>query len=483
MDKPDIDLGVFLQPRSVAVIGASDKPGSWGSVIMGGLAAWHYPGTIYPVNLRSATVSGIPAFSDIRRIPGDVDLAVIAVPEEFVEGTIRACGEKGVKGMSIITAGFGEAVRGGREREIAFTRLAHSYGMRLLGPNISGTFNLHAGFNAGASPAEHLYPTKLAAVCQGGLAFHDLLAAGSFRKMGVGRFVHTGNECDLTVTDFIEYFGADPEVSAVVMYLETIRDGERFLEVARRVTKIKPVIAYKAGRTAGAARAAQSHTGALAGRAEIFAGFFNQADIITVPTMDVLLPLAHALIERPRLKGPRIGIVTIGGSWGVALADALEEEGLQVPELSAELQGRLRAFGMPPRASTKNPIDLGAAGFVSLPDMRQTLGRELLNSGEIDALVLHGMGRPGRITGERSEDWKTFVNFEKMTIGQFAALEKETGIPVLVGAHFAPWESQVVWDLNEQGVRIYNRLDEIARVLAGMHRDGLKRRYQNHYNL
>lgn len=472
MDKPAIDLGVFLQPRSVAVIGASDKPGSWGSFMMGGLAAWRYPGTIYPVNRRAGTVSGHPAFPDVRDIPGEVDLAVMAVPEAFVEETIRACGEKGVRGMSIITAGFGEAVRGGRERELAFARLAHGYGMRLLGPNISGTFNLHAGFNAAASPAEHLYPTKLAAVCQGGFAFYDLLAAGSFRKMGVGRFVHTGNECDLTVTDFLEYFGADPEVPAILTYLETIRDGERFLEVARRVTRMKPVIAFKAGRSAGAARAAQSHTGALAGRAEVFAGFLRQAGVITVPTMDVMLPLAHALVEHPPLKGPRIGIVTIGGSWGVALADALEEEGLCVPELSAGLQERLRALDMPPRASTRNPIDLGAAGMVSLSDRRQTLGRVLLESGEVDALVVHGLGRPGRITETRSEDWKAFQRFEKWTIRQFVDLERETGLPVLVGAHFAPWESQVVWDLNEKGIRIHNRLDEIARVLAGLLQDG-----------
>ncbi len=463
------NVSVFLQPASVAVIGATDRPVSWGAFMMNGLSSWKYPGTIYPVNREAKTVYGLPAFKDVRDIEGPVDLAILTIPDEYVEGAIRACGEKGVRGVTIITAGFGEAIEGGRKREIAMAELARSYGMRLLGPNVSGTFNFHRGFNASASPVGHLYPTSLAAVCQGGYAVYDLLALGFPVRMGVGQFIHTGNECDLTVTDFLEYFGADPEVKGVLMYLETIRDGDRFLETARRVTKKKPVIVYKAGKTTDAARAASSHTGALAGRKEVFEGVLRQAGLTISPNMELLLPLAHAMTEKPPMRGTRVGIVTVGGSWGVTLADALGDEGLSVPELSSGLQEKLRALGMPERASTKNPVDVGAAGVISLVGKRNELGRLMLDSGEVDALILHGMGRVGMLTAETSDETKQFFEFEKMSIRDFSGLEKETGKPVFIGTHFSIWESQVVYDLNKEGIRVYNRLDEIAQILSRMH--------------
>ncbi len=469
--KAAYSINAFLKPASVAVIGATDRPASWGSFMMEGLFSWKFPGRIYPVNRQGRTVYGLPVYKDVRDIAEPVDLAILTIPNEYVEEAIRACGEKGVHGITIITAGFSEAKEGGRKREIAIAELARSYGMRLLGPNVSGTFNFNAGFNASAADlwSGHLYPTSLAAVCQGGYAFYDLLALGSPLRMGVGQFIHTGNECDLTVTDFLEHFGSDPEVKALLMYIETLRDGGRFLEVARRVTKEKPVVVYKAGKTSDAARAASSHTGALAGRKEIFEGVLRQAGIIISPTMELLLPLGHALIERPPMRGKRVGIVTIGGSWGVALTDALGEEGLSVPELSSGLQEKIRAIGMPERASTKNPIDIGAAGITALANERKEVGRVMLDSGEVDALILHGMGRVGMLTAETSDMMKNFFEFEKTSIRAFSALEKETGKPVFVGSHFSIWESQVVCDLNNEGIRIYNRLDEIAQILSWMH--------------
>jgi len=463
------NINAFLQPASVAVIGATDRPVSWGSFMMNGLFSLKYPGRIYPVNREAKMIQGIPAYKDVRDIEGPVDLAILTIPNEYVEEAIRACGEKGVRGMTLITAGFGEAIEGGRNRETAMAELARSYGMRLLGPNVSGTFNLHARFNAAASPVGHLYPTSLAAVCQGGYAVYDLLALGFPLRMGVGQFIHTGNECDLTVTDFLEHFGADPKVKGVMMYLETIRDGDRFVEAARRVTKEKPVIVYKAGKTTDAARAASSHTGALAGRKEIFEGVLRQAGLILSPTMELLLPLAHVMTEKPPMRGTRVGIVTVGGSWGVTLADALGDEGLSVPELSSGLQEKLRALGMPERASTKNPVDVGAAGLISLAGKRNELGRLMLESGEVDALILHGMGRVGMLTAETSNEMKQFFEFEKMSIRDFSRLEEETGKPVFIGTPFNIWESQVVCDLNNEGIRIYNRLDEIAQTLSRMH--------------
>lgn len=464
-------MSPFLAPRSVAVIGASERPGSWGSFIMNGLLTWDYPGRLYPVNHRAEAVFGRPCFPDVAAIPDTVDLAVLAIPERSVEQTVAACARKGVKGITIITAGFGEAVADGHIRERELARMARSRGMRLLGPNVSGTFNLQARFNASAAPAEQLLPTPLAAVCQGGYAFYDLLASGYGRGMGVGWFVHTGNECDLQITDFLDYFGNMPEVKGVLLYVETLRDGARFLDVARRVSRSKPVVVHKAGRTRGGSRAARSHTGAMAGRREIYEGGLQQAGVTLCPSMELLLPLGQALMERPRMPGRRVGIVTMGGSWGVALTDQLEEEGLEVPEFGEELQGQLRALGMPSRASTRNPVDIGAAGFYHMSmESVQDMGRRILASGEVDALVFHGLGRPGMVPEDAPAARRLLLELEKGVMSAYHGLEKAFQRPVLIGSCASRYESQAVGDITAQGIRIYHRMDEIAQILARLSR-------------
>jgi len=341
--------------------------------------------------------------------------------------------------------------------------------MRLLGPNVSGTFNLHAEFNGSAAPERHLTTTRIAALCQGGYAFYDLLAHSHYRHMGVGMFVHTGNEADLTTTDFLEHIGPDPGVKAVVMYIEAVKEGRRFADAAAAISKTKPVIVYKAGKTPDASRAAQSHTGALAGAHGVYDGVLKQANVLSSPTMELLLPLADALVERPPMRGNRVVILTMGGSWGVALADTLGAEGLAVPELSAGLKSKMRGLGMPIRASVKNPVDIGASGLFFDKQVLIGLGREILASGEASALILHGMSRPGMLGENAPERLRMFLEINKEIVRGYTALEKEFDIPVLVGSIYAPGESQVTHDLNEEGIRIYDRLDEIAQILSRMY--------------
>lgn len=466
--KSKSDLNPFINPSSVAVIGASERPGSWGSFIMNGLLSQKFPGKIYPVNKNADSIFNIPSFKDIRQIEAPVDLAVISIPDKYIRETITACAEKKVKAITAITAGFAETSEEGEQIQASLAELVHSNGMRLLGPNVSGTFNLHAKFNASPINEDNILATPIAAVCQGGYAFHDLLTSGGNRKMGVGKFIHTGNEADLTKTDFLEFFGQDPEVEAIIMYIESIRDGRRFMEVARQVSRNKPVVVYKAGRTADSARAAQSHTAALSGEWQIYAGLLKQTGIVISPSMELLLLIAHALIERPPLKGRRIGIITMGGSWGVSLADCLTETGLTVPEFSPALQERLRDRGLPSRASAKNPVDFGASGKFAESDFLLSLGREILQSGEVDALVLHGVGRPGMHTNKTPPEMKLMLSLEIEQLSGFNDLEKEFGIPVLIGNHNSPWESQAMHEINNLGIRCYNRLHDIAWLLAAM---------------
>jgi acyl-CoA synthetase (NDP forming) len=435
---------------------------------MQGLLTSHYPGKIYPVNHQSFTIYGIRAYPDVKSIPDSVELAVLTIPEASVEQVIQDCCEKSVKGITIVTAGFGEAMEGGRAREAAIAKLARAHGVRVIGPNVSGTFNLHAGFNA--SPVQNILATPLAGISQGGYAFGDLLASGCSRRMGLGKFIHTGNECDLQVTDFLDYFGKDSQVRGIVMYVETLRDGRRFLDVARGVGRDKPIILHKTGRTSSGIRAARSHTGAMAGSKEVYSAAFRQANVILSPSMELLLPLGHALIERPPMRGKRVAIVTMGGSWGVALSDRLEEEGLIVPELSLSVQANLRSLGMPPRASASNPVDIGAAGPMTLSAGRLIeIGRVIIASGEVDALILHGLGRAGVVRNETLVGGKIWLDMEKQVMRGYDGLQQEFRKPVILGSYHSSWESQAVSDLQDEGLRVLNRLDEIAQVLFRMY--------------
>jgi acetate---CoA ligase (ADP-forming) len=400
-----------------------------------------------------------------------VELGVLAIAEEGVEAAIDECASKGIRGLTIITAGFGEAVEGGRARELELARRARARGIRILGPNVSGTFNVYARFNASPADREHLCPSPVAGVCQGGYAVYDLLAAACGRGLGMGKFIHTGNECDLQAADFLEHFGQDPQVQGIVMYLETVRDGRRFFEIARGVAEKKPVIIRKVGRTPGGARAAQSHTGAIAGPAEIYEAAWEQMNAIPCPSMEMLFPLGHALVERPPMRGRRVGIITMGGSWGVALTDRLEEEGLRVPEFSGPAQAEIRALGMPSRASTRNPVDIGAAGVGSLSVTTLVeIGRRMLSGGEIDALIFHGFGRPGFVR-EDSPPWKTlFVQIEEEVLRSFDRLQREYRMPVILGCCLSGWESQAVSDVQREGIRVIHRLDEMAQTLSRMYR-------------
>lgn len=464
------DLDVFLNPRSVAIIGATERPGSWGSFIMEGILSRPFRGKIYPVNRRAEKVYGIPSYGDVREIPGRVDLVVVVTPEQSVKDAVRASGEKRARGVVIITAGFGEVSSSGSEKQDELSEIARSFNMNILGPNVSGVFNLEADFNPSGSPVNHLISTPLAAVCQGGYAFYDLLASGFYRGMGVGKFIHTGNECDLTANDFLEYFGEQPDVKGILMYMETFRNGSNFLEIARKVAKDKPIVLYKGGKTNNSARAASSHTGALSGIRGVHEGVLKQIGIVNAPTMELLLPLGHAVVERPPMKGRRVAIVTMGGSWGVALSDSLEALGLIVPEFGTGLQKRLRGLGMPARASTKNPIDIGASGLFWDADRMVEIGREVIFSGEADGLILHGVGRPGRIGQSPPPERESFLDAQKQTILGFAALEEAAKIPVLIGTRYSPWQSQAIHEVTGQGVRTYTRVEEIAQVLSSLYR-------------
>jgi acyl-CoA synthetase (NDP forming) len=291
---------------------------------------------------------------------------------------------------------------------------------------------------------------------------------GFTEHKGVGKMIHTGNEADLKLTDFLEYVGDDEGTEVILLHIEGLRDGGRFCEVGRRVARRKPVIAFKAGVTSEGARAAASHTGALAGSGRIYSGLFRQLGMIEAPEFEIMLDMGYAFLQQPRMTGDRVCVITMGGSWGVVITDSLAEHGLRVPEPSAKLQQTLRGLGFPVRASTRNPIDFGAAGGSLPPDVRSALLRELVDSGEFDALLAHGLCMSGHVTEESPPERKFFVEYQKSFIREAVALGHEKGVVVLPVSHLTGQESQIYKDTTEGGIPVYNRADDAAAILAAL---------------
>lgn len=465
-------IEAFINPKSVAIIGASEAMAAWGNIIMQNLLRGKFPGKLFAVNNRASTVMGLKTYPDILSIPEKVELAVLAVPAEVIPEMVQACADKGVKGAAIIAAGFGEALPGGREQELDLARMARQKGMRILGPNISGTYNLNNHFNASAAMSDYLIPSPITAICQGSYAIYDLLVDSFHRGMGVGQFVHTGNESDLQVEDFIEYFGQNPQTKVIIMYLETLRDVARFRESTAPVALKKPIIIQKVGATPGGSRAARSHTGSMAGNHTLYQALFRQLNIVVCPTLERLIPLGHGFLSLPPLEGNRIAIITMGGSWGVALTDELEKRGLVVPELRPSLQKRFRQMGLPVQASTRNPIDIGAAASMALTtDVAKKVAEEILKSDEVDGLILHGFGRLA-LSRDQNEGPKLIREVEKNVMRKFARLAEHHEKPVLVASAVHPSQSPAIHDLIQEGLTIFHQLEEIADILA------LKYRYQ-----
>jgi acyl-CoA synthetase (NDP forming) len=374
-------LAAVFEPRRVALVGASDRAGTVGRLLWGNLA--DFPGEVLPV-CPAATVGGQPAYADLRDIPGDVDLAVIATPAATVPGIVAAAAGKGVKAVIVLSAGFAEVGAEGAKLQADAVAAARAGGVRLVGPNCFGVQNaglpLNASIAAGAPRGG-----GVAVVTQSGsygMAVHEL---GRDEGLGVGKVFAAGNKADITDAELLAYLRQDPETTVICLLLESITDARRFFTEACRTTGVKPVIAVVGGRTGAGRRAAVSHTAALATDDAVRDAALRQAGVARVRTGLQALDAARALSGQPLPRGPRVGVVTNSGGTGVELADLLADEGLVVPELSGPLQDKLRAL-LPGYASARNPVDMTPAWrlFTTLyPAAIEMLAR----SGEVDVVV------------------------------------------------------------------------------------------------
>jgi len=354
-------LTSFFTPQGVAVIGASPNPGKISHGVWYNLTHSGFTGPVYPVNPRYPELDGRPCYQDIGQTPDPLDLVVIVLPARITPPIVKACGERGVKAIIIISGGFKEAGSTGADLEAECLALARHYGMRLVGPNCVGIMDLTSGLNTtfltGRPPPGGVgFVSQSGGVCSGGIAYL------TGKNIGLSRFVSLGNEADVTETDVIEYLADDPHTSVIAVYVEGIKNGARFMEVTRRVTRHKPIVMLKAGRTAAGEQAVSSHTGAMAGSAEACRAAFRQCGIIEAASMSELFDLSLALACQPLPAGGQVFVLTNSGGPAALAADTLSAQGLALPHLSQTTQTALRDH-LCEDIQLANPIDmLGGAG-------------------------------------------------------------------------------------------------------------------------
>ena len=376
----------IFHPRSVAVIGASSVLGKWGQMILTNVVAGRFPGRVYPVNPGGGTLCNLRVYKRIQEIPDPVDLAIVTTPAETVREVITGCGEKGVKGVVIVTSGFGETGEAGSALERDLTSISREKGMVIVGPNTMGILCPYSGLFATGT---HTRPRKgsVAFISQSGNLGNQLIHWAEQQGIGISLFVGSGNEAMATCSDYLEYLEEDPLTGTIILYMESVKDGRRFLEVSRRLNRRKPVIVLKGGRTEAGKGASASHTGAMSGEIKSFRAACRQAGLLEVSVPSELLDLSAGFSSVPLPKGNRVGIVTLGGGWGVVTADGCNERGLQVPDIPDAVVRRIDAY-LPPFWSRRNPVDLVGS---QNPDIPLIAMEELLKCEEIDAVISLGI--------------------------------------------------------------------------------------------
>jgi len=354
------DIEAIMNPRSIAVVGATNRPGSVGLAVFRNILTAGFQGVLYPVNLKAKSVQSVKAYPKLIDIPDEVDLAVVIVPAEIVPSILEEAGQKQVKAAIVITAGFKEVGGQGVELEQCLKEVSTRYGIRLVGPNCLGVINNDENVRMNASFATKMPKAgNIAFISQSGALCTAVLDYAEGRNIGFSKFVSFGNKADVNEADLLRYLKDDSATNVILMYLEDITNGREFLEIAREITwqAHKPILAIKSGRSAEGARAAASHTGSLAGSDSAYDAIFHQSGILRVEGVDELFNRAIAFARQPIPKGNRIAIVTNAGGPGIMATDAAIRHNLRIATFSEDTKQKLKQE-LPSTASIENPVDV-----------------------------------------------------------------------------------------------------------------------------
>jgi len=361
------DFKNLLQPRSIAIVGASQDETKSGGMFVSRLLNDGYKGTIYPINNKEPEIMSLKSYPSILDVPGEIDLAVIAIPAQSVSQVMAECAKKGVRFAVVHSVGFSELGAEGKELEQQMLEAARQGDVRIVGPNCMGIISPRANINTIIPYARlPMEPGGVAFVGQSGWASQNMTQLGSERGLRFSGIISIGNQSDLTIEDFLDYFGNDPETKVIAFYIEGLKQADRFLKLAEEISPRKPIIAWKGGSSELGAKAAASHTGSLAGNYALFEAASRQKGIISARSLEELIDLAVAFSCPYLPTGNEIGLLIEAGGGAVATSDACAKAGLNISPLPQDVQQKLREFlkdKIPPSPSLKNPIDLVWAPF------------------------------------------------------------------------------------------------------------------------
>ncbi|MFH2111163.1 MAG: acetate--CoA ligase alpha subunit [Candidatus Bathyarchaeota archaeon] len=452
-------LDAIFRPKSVAIIGASSTPGKVGYVLANNLLKSGYPGHVYLINVKGDDILGRKSYKTISDVPGEVELAVIAIPSQFVLEEVEECGQKGVKALIIISAGFKETGHEGAELEKKLVQTARKYSMRIQGPNCLGAVNTHVPYDLSFAST---LPKKgnIGFITQSGALGTAILDWIIAEEIGFGSIISLGNKADLDEVDFIEAMAEDPDIKVILLYLESIERGRRFLEVAERVVQRKPVMVVKGGTSSAGAKAAGSHTGALVGSFLAYQKAFDKAGLILTESMEDLFNYAVAFTEQPLPKDEGVAIVTNAGGPGILSTDLIEKLGLKMAKLSDETRTELKK-SLPAAAATGNPIDiLGDA----LPDRYAVAVETTLKDPGVHSVVV-------LLTPQAMTDSLTTA---KNVVESSRKHPEKPVIAVFMGGG---WVAEAAEYLKDNGVPCFNFPEKGIKTLSALYQ------YVRHLNL
>ena len=444
-------MDAFFEPKSVAVIGASHTPGKIGYEILKNFVKGGYGGKIYPINPDTKPILGLKVYTSIGRVPGGVDLAVIATPAKFVSEIIKECVEKNVRGVVVVSGGFGEMGKEGKEIEKKLKGIIGSSKTRLMGPNCLGVYDPYSKVDTLFNPRERMgRPTTgdIGFISQSGSVGITILDHMAEERMGISKFISYENATDIDETDCIGYLGEDERTKTIVLFLEGIEDGKRFVDVAKKVSKKKPIIVMKGGKSEAGTRAVASHTGALAGSSKIYSGAFKQAGLLEADQWEELFDFTKAFFQPPP-NGKKIAIITNGGGFGVLASDASENLGLDLPELPENIKKKLREV-VPSHVILGNPLDLTGS---STTEWYEAAMEACLKSDRFDGLLLITILSTPQLTEDITE---TIIKMKKYNK------------PIICCTIGGVYTLNIIRILEAEGIPVYPTPERAAKAMSAL---------------
>ncbi|MCP5240297.1 MAG: acetate--CoA ligase family protein [Zoogloeaceae bacterium] len=455
----------FLAPDSIAIVGASADPTKRGYKAMVGLIKDGYKGAIYPINPKVDMILGVSTCASLADVPGPIDLALICTPAATVPGLLVECGKKGVKGAVILASGFRETGPEGLKLEQQVLDAARAGGVRIIGPNTSGMFNLHKKVNLLA--LANVKAGDIGFISQSGNMLLSLvLEAEHNGQVGFSTYVGPGNQTDIGFNDYLRYLGEDPDTKVATLYVEGFRDGERFLQAAREITAVKPVVVYKSGSTEQGAKAASSHTGALAGSYAMTVDLLRQVGVSVVHDSDDVLPVAEGLGLLQKAPGKRVAVVSDGGGQATIASDRLAEAGLELAVLSDTTRRRLGEI-LFPQASLVNPVDVAGSTDAN-PALLATCMEIVAEDENVDAVFLVGMF--GGYSIRFAED---LLGGEMRGAESMIELGRRSTKPLVIYSLYAPIKPPALRRLHEAGLPVYASIEHAVSVLRALGERGI----------